>query len=315
MLVLSQAEVAAILDLPRLIDAVEAAMIDLSAGTASVPPRVGAFVAAREAILAGMPAYLPSAGALTAKLVSVFPHNAERPTHQAIICCFDPDDGTPLAVMDGTLITAMRTAAGSASATRVLARPDSGVVAIVGTGVQARAHIAAIQATLANPRFLVAGRDRAKAVALADDIAGVAADSIEEAIRSADIVCLATHADTPVVQRAWLRPGTHLNSVGYNSAGAGEVDRATIVDAYVVVESRAAAFAPPPAGAVELVDVLCADDVPEIGEVLVGDRRTRADADEITVYKSVGVAVQDAAAASFVLAEARRRGVGVEVIL
>src|SRR5205807_6860012 len=125
-------------------------------GTASVPPRVGAFVADRSAVLAAMPAYLPSAGALTSKLVSVFPQNRDRPTHQAIICCFDPDNGTPVAVMDGTLITAMRTAAGSASASRALARPDSQVVAVVGTGVQARAHIDAIKAALRHPRFLIA---------------------------------------------------------------------------------------------------------------------------------------------------------------
>ena len=315
MLVLSEAEVASVLDMPRLIDAVERAMVDLSAGTASVPPRVGAFVADRSAVLAAMPAYLPSAGALTSKLVSVFPQNRDRPTHQAIICCFDPENGTPTAVMDGTLITAMRTAAGSASATRALARPDSEVVAIVGTGVQARSHVDALRAALDAPRFVIAGRDPARARALADEIAGVTADSIEEAVRAADIVCLATHADGPVVRRDWLRPGTHVNSVGYNTQGTGEVDRATITDAYVVVESRGAAFAPPPAGAVELLDVLVADDTAEIGEVLRGTRPARADAAQLTVYKSVGVAVQDAAAASFVLAEARARGIGTEVAL
>lgn len=315
MLVLSQADVASILDMRTLIDAVETAMIDLSAGTASVPPRVGAFVADRSAVLAAMPAYLPSVGALTSKLVSVFPANRERPTHQAIICCFDPDNGTPIAVMDGTLITAMRTAAGSASATRALARPDAEVVAIVGTGVQARAHIDAMKEALRRPRFLVAGRDRARARALADEIAGTAADSIEEAVRSADIVCLATHADAPVVRREWLRPGVHVNSVGYNTQGTGEVDRATVTNAYVVVESRAAAFAPPPAGAVELLDVISADRTVEIGEVLRGTVPGRPDDDAMTLYKSVGVAVQDAAAASLVLAEARVRGTGTDVAL
>jgi ornithine cyclodeaminase len=314
-LVLSQADVASIIDMPRLIDVVEAAMIDLSAGTASVPPRVGAFVAERSAVLAAMPAYLPSVGALTSKLVSVFPQNRDRPTHQAIICCFDPDDGTPIAVMDGTLITAMRTAAGSASATRALARSDAEVVAIVGTGVQAHAHIEAMKAALRRPRFLVGGRDRERARALADEIAGVAADSIEEAVRAADIVCLATHAEAPVVRREWLRPGAHVNSVGYNTQGIGEVDRATVTDAYVVVESRAAAFAPPPAGAVELLDVIGADDTVEIGEVLRGARSGRRDDAAITLYKSVGVAVQDAAAASYVLTEARARGAGTEVAL
>src|SRR5205814_1465075 len=133
--VLSQSEIASVLDMGRLIDAVQAAMVDVSAGRASVPPRVGAVVTERSAILAAMPAYLPSAGALTTKLVSVFPENRDRPTHQAVICCFDPDTGSPIALLDGTLITAMRTAAGSAVATRLLARGDARRVAVVGTGV------------------------------------------------------------------------------------------------------------------------------------------------------------------------------------
>ena len=142
---LSQAEVASVLDMVQLIDAVEAAMVDLSAGRASVPARVGAVVAERHAILAAMPAYLPSSAALTTKLVSVFPENRDRPTHQAVICCFDPETGSPVAIMDGTLITAMRTAAGSALATRMLARSNSAVVAIIGTGVQAGTHVQALR--------------------------------------------------------------------------------------------------------------------------------------------------------------------------
>ncbi|MEY2433054.1 MAG: hypothetical protein QOC92_2779 [Acidimicrobiaceae bacterium] len=283
-------------------------MVDLSAGRASVPPRVGATVADRGAILAAMPAYLPSSGALETKLVSVFPQNRDRPTHQAVICCFDPDNGTPTALMDGTLITAMRTAAGSAFATRQLARPDSAVVAIVGPGVQARAHLEALRC-IGLEQFVVAGRDRVKVDAFADEHS-IKASSVEAAVRDADIVCTTTHADAPVVQREWLRPGTHINSVGYNTQGTGELDAATIRDAFVVVESRAAAFAPPPAGAVELLGVLEPDGTAEIGEL-----PTRADDGQITVYKSVGVAVQDAAAASLVLAEARARGLGVEVTL
>jgi ornithine cyclodeaminase len=307
-LVLSQSDVASVLDMSRLIDAVEAAMVDLSAGRASVPPRVGATVADRSAMLAAMPAYLPSSGALETKLVSVFPQNRDRPTHQAVICCFDPDNGTPMALMDGTLITAMRTAAGSAFATRQLARPESAVVAIVGPGVQARTHLEALRC-IGLEQFVVAGRDRVKVDAFADEHS-IKASSVENAVRDADIVCTTTHADAPVVHREWLRPGTHVNSVGYNTQGSGELDAATIRDAFVVVESRAAAFAPPPAGAVELLGVLEPDGTAEIGEL-----PTRADDAQITVYKSVGVAVQDAAAASLVLAEARARGLGVEIAM
>jgi ornithine cyclodeaminase len=308
-LVLSQSDVALVLDMDRLIDAVEAAMVDVSAGRASVPPRVGAVVAERSAILAAMPAFLPSSEALTTKLVSVFPENRDRPTHQAIICCFDPMTGTPIAIIDGTLITAMRTAAGSASATRQLARANSAVVAIVGTGVQAGTHVLALGA-IGMKEFVVTGRDAGKVSAFATEHSVDSSASIEEAVRAADIVCVATHADAPVIERDWIRPGTHINSVGYNTQGTGELDAATIRDAFVVVESRAAAFAPPPAGAVELLGVLDANEVAEIGE-----KPTRTDDDQITVYKSVGVAVQDAAAAALVLTAARARGLGVEVAL
>jgi len=309
MLVLSQSDVASVLDMARLIDAVQAAMVDLTAGRASVPPRVGAVVADRDAILAAMPAYLPSSAALTTKLVSVFPQNHDRPTHQAVICCFDPETGTPIAVMDGTLITAMRTAAGSALATRQLARANSAVVAIVGSGVQAGTHVQALRCIGMN-QFVVAGRDPGKAAAMAEGLSLETSSSIEAAVRAADVVCVTTHADAPVIERDWIRPGTHINSVGYNPQGTGELDAATMRDAFVVVESRAAAFAPPPAGAVELLGVLDPPDVSEIGELPV-----RADDAQITVYKSVGVAVQDAAAAALVLAEARARGLGVEVAI
>jgi alanine dehydrogenase len=308
-LILSQSDVASVLDMARLIDAVEAAMVDLSAGRASVPARVGAVVAERSAILAAMPAFLPSSDALTTKLVSVFPENRDRPTHQAVICCFDPANGTPIAVMDGTLITAMRTAAGSALATRMLARTGSVDVAIVGTGVQAGTHVQALRA-IGMTEFVVAGRDddRVQAFANRHDIR--VSSSVEGAVRGAEVVCLTTHADAPVIERDWIRPGTHINSVGYNTQGTGELDRTTIRDAFVVVESRAAALAPPPAGAVELIGVVGPEDVAEIGE-----RPSRADDNQITVYKSVGVAVQDAAAASLVLTGARARGIGVEVTI
>jgi ornithine cyclodeaminase len=324
MLALSRADVAELLDLPALVDAVAAAMVDLSTGAASAPPRVAAEVPDR-GLLAAVPAHLPSAGALTTKLVSLFPGNRDRPTHQAVICCFDPADGTPLAVLDGTHITAMRTAAGSSVATRLLARPDSRVVAVIGTGVQARAHLALFAALSQAERYVVAGRDAGEADALARSVAadlGIRVEaraSVRDAIAEADVVCATTHADVPVVTRDMLAEGTHVNSVGYNSAGQGEVDAATVRDAVVVVESRSSALAPPPAGAVELrraIDsgVVGPDVVhAELGELITGTRTGRTGPADITLYKSVGVAVQDAAAAALVLAAARARGIGAQV--
>ncbi len=325
MLVISAAEVASLLDLDALADALQAAMAELSAGRASVPPRVAAMVTEQDAMLAAMPAFLPSAGALTAKLVSLYPHNQDRPTHQALICCFDPATGTPVAVIDGTHVTAARTAAGSAVATRLLARPGASRVAVIGTGVQAHAHARALARLPGVQVVLLAGRDASKARALAGELvsAGVPAQAIasaEDAVRSADVVCAATHAAAPVLRREWLRPGAHVNSVGYNAGGEGEIDAATIRDALVVVESRAAALSPPPAGAIELVravesHAIDAGHIVEVGQVAAGTARGRAGDTQLTLYKSVGVAVQDAAAAALILAAAQERGAGVRITM
>ena len=325
MLVISAAEVASLLDLDALADALQAAMADLSAGRASVPPRVAAMVTEQDAMLAAMPAFLPSAGALTAKLVSLYPHNQDRPTHQALICCFDPATGTPVAVIDGTHVTAARTAAGSAVATRLLARPGASRVAVIGTGVQAHAHARALARLPGVQVVLIAGRDPSKARALAGELvfAGVPAQAIasaEDAVRSADVVCAATHAAAPVLRREWLRPGAHVNSVGYNAGGEGEIDAATIRDALVVVESRAAALSPPPAGAIELVravesHAIDAGHIVEVGQVAAGTARGRAGDTQLTLYKSVGVAVQDAAAAALILTAAQERGAGVRITM
>ena len=327
MLILTAAEVEAALDLDELRDAVAAAMVDLSAGRASMPSRIAALVPERHALLAVMPAFLPSADALTTKLVSLFPENRDRPTHQALICCFDPATGTPVAVMDGRVITESRTAAAAALSARLLARADARVAAVIGTGAQAHAHALALAR---DPRFttlLIAGR-RADAVAgLVGEVAAhvrrglvvEAAPSIETGVRAADVVAAATHTDTPVVRREWLQPGTHVSSVGFNTAGEGEVDQPTVIDAALFVESRESALTPPPTGGIEIARALASGAITrdhiraEIGEVVAGTAPGRRDDAEITLYKSVGVAVQDAAAAALVLRIARERGLGTEV--
>ena len=323
MRILSERDVEALLDLDELVEALARAMAALSAGSASVPPRVAASVPDR-GLLAAMPAYLPGAGALTTKLVSVFPGNATAglPTHQAVIAAFDPATGVPVAVMDGRRITAARTAAGSALATRLLARPESEVLAILGTGVQARAHAVAVPRVRTIREIRVAGRDPARARSLVDDLGppARAVPSFREAVLGADVVCATTHAPEPVVRRDWLAPGTHVNSVGYSLEGV-ELDDATVADAVVVVESRQAALAPPPSGANDLVwrirdGVITESHVhAEVGELVTRARPGRTSAEQITLYKSVGVAVQDAAAAALVLAAAEARGVGIDVEL
>ena len=296
-------------------------MADLSAGRASMPSRIAAMVPERDGLLAAMPAFLPSARALTTKLVSLFPRNTDRPTHQAVIVVFDPDHGSPVALMDGEAITAARTAAGSALATDLLARPEPYRLVVIGTGVQARAHLRAVSRVRKFGSICVAGRDVEKAKALALELGGGnfrevgAYVSIQQAVREADVICACTHSPEPVVRREWLKDGTHVNSVGYNTAGR-EVDGATFRDALVVVESRAATLAPPPAGSNDIAMAIAErafgpDRVhAELGELVTHARPGRTDDKQITLYKSVGVAVQDAAAAAMVLEAARREGVG-----
>jgi alanine dehydrogenase len=312
---LSQADVRELLDLDALVDALADAHAELSAGKASMPPRIAALVAQQEGLLGVMPSYLPSTG-LACKLVSLFPHNKDRETHQAVICVFDPDNGTPLAVMDGAYITATRTAAGSALATRLLAREESSVLALVGTGVQARSHARALTRVRDFSEIRVAGRERAKAEALARELgpAATAAGSYQEAIRGADVVAATTHSTEPVVRREWLSPGTHVNSVGLNPSGR-EVDDATVADSLLVVESRESALAPPPAGAPDLAGIDPSHVHAELGELVSGAKLGRTSPEQISLYKSVGVAVQDAAAATLVLAAARERSAGREIEL
>jgi alanine dehydrogenase len=326
-LILARHEVEAALDRDRLVDVVAAAMAELSSGAASVPSRTAALVEAVGGALMAMPAYVPGADALAAKLVCQFPQNPDRglPSHVAIIAVFDPETGVPLAVMDGEAITAERTAAGSALSVRLLARSDAAVLAVLGTGVQARSHGRAVARVRPLRELRVAGRDRAKAEALAAELGGelgvpATAAGYREAIAGADIVCACTHSPDPVVQGAWLEPGMHVTSVGVNGAGR-ELDAEAVARSLVVVESRAAALSPFPTGSNDLAwairdGAITADDVhAELGELVSGTRPGRTGSGQITLYKSVGVAAQDAAAAALVLSIARATGVGTEVAL
>jgi ornithine cyclodeaminase/alanine dehydrogenase-like protein (mu-crystallin family) len=291
MLLLTRADVEALLDLDELIDALAAAHAELSAGSASMPARIAAF--APDGLLGSMPAYLPSAG-LGCKLVSLFPHNRDRDTHQAAIMMFDPADGTPVALLDGTYVTAMRTAAAAALAAKLLAREDARVLAICGTGVQSRAAQRLFPRIRDFAEVRVAGRGE-----------------FEDAVRGADVVHAATHSPEPVVRLEWLSEGVHVGSVGYNAPGS-ELDPAIVGRAALIcVESRGSSFAPPPGGAPELAGV-DPETVVELGELVAGTPG-RGGAAEITLYKSVGVAVQDLAAAALVLRAARERNIGLEI--
>lgn len=295
MLVLDQEQVAALLDVDLLLGRLERAFVELSAGRASVPPRTAAF--APNGLLGAMPGYVD--GVLAAKLVSVFPEH--EPSHQALIAVFDADTGTPLAVMDGTHITAVRTGASSAVASRALAREDARVLAILGAGVQGRSHLDAVRRVREFEQVRVASRSFERAQALAADADATPVESFEEAARGADVVCCCTDASEPVLQHEWLAEGAHVCSVGASQQGP-ELDDATVRAGLLCVESRVA-FQPPPAGSFELQG-LAPERAVELGEVLAGTRDGRTSEHELTVYKSMGHAVEDAAAAALVLERA-----------
>ena len=246
------------------------------------------------------------------KMATFYPGNTELPTHMAVIALFDPKTGQPLALMDGTEITATRTGASSAVSIRALARQDARVLAVLGAGVQGRSHVAAARRVRDFDELRVASRNVEHARALAGDVGAVAVDSFEEAVRGADVVCVCTDAPEPVLSAEWLASGTHVSSVGVSREGP-ELDHATVTAGLLVVESRVA-FEPYPAGAHELQG-LDPDSAVELGEVLAGTREGRSSPEQITVYKSMGHAVEDAAAAGLVYRQAREHGIGTEVEL
>jgi alanine dehydrogenase len=322
--VLTAADVERVLDPDELVEALADAFARLSAGEVSMPQRIAVEVPERRGAVLLMGAHLEGRPSLTTKLVSLFPDNPKDgpPTHQAAVLVFDAATGTPAALMDGTSVTELRTAAGSRLATRLLARPDASVLAIVGTGVQARAHARALARERRWAEVRIAGRDECAAERLAGALRDElslpvdAADSVGAALVGAEVVCATTAATEPVVRRDALEPGVHVNSVGYTTAGR-EVDAETVRDALVVVESRAAAMAESNDIRWAIRDGVAAEDPvhAELGEIVAGIRPGRTGPDQITLYKSMGVAAEDDAAAALALAGAERAGAGAVVEL
>jgi ornithine cyclodeaminase/alanine dehydrogenase-like protein (mu-crystallin family) len=313
LLYLSRAEVERLLDVDAMLSALANALVIFSSGVTSVPPRVAARVPDL-GLLGAMAGYVPGV-ALEIKLVSVFPGNHARghPSHQGLIALFDEHDGTPLAVMDGAYITAIRTGGTAAVAANALARSDAKVLAILGAGVQGGSHLETFTRLRDFDEIRVASRDQAKARSLAARHPRArVATTFEGAVRGADVVACCTDARQPVIRREWLAPGVHVSSVG--GTFGPEVDPETIAAAKVFVEWRGAALNAPPAGAHELQG-LDANTLTEIGEVLAGTREGRTSDRDITVYKSTGHAVEDAATARLVYDRALAEGAGVNLPL
>ena len=289
MIVLDEAQVRSLLRMEELIPAMADAMRDLSSGKVVQPLRTVVPVAEHNGFFGVMPA---CGGALGAKLVTFFPNNEGIPTHHAVIVLFRPETGEPLVMMDGRLITEMRTAAVSAVATDLLARRDVNVLAILGSGVQARSHLEALRIVRQFREVRVWSPRHAADFAREHGISASA--SAEEAVRGADVIVVATSATTPILKGAWLSAGAHVNAVGATRPNWRELDDDCVVRAKLFVESREAASK-------ETGDVIAAQNiVAELGELIAGSKPGRASLEEITLYKSVGVAIEDVAAAQLV---------------
>lgn len=276
-------------------------------------------------VLASMPGWVASPSATGAKVITVHPgnHGTVRDAHQGAVLLFDQDTGSLAAVVDATAITRIRTAAASAVATRALARDDADSLAVIGAGVQARAHLEAIRLVRPIKSVRIWSRASEHARALAQDLRSqdrmdvVVAPSAREAVRDAAIVCTVTSSPTPVLEGAWLAEGTHVNAVGACLPHMREVDTATVVRSALFVDRRESTLN-------EAGDVLipmkegtiAADHIrAEVGDVLVGRHPGRSGNSEITLFKSLGLAVEDLAAAGHVLEAARKAGTGVSVEL
>lgn len=279
-----------------LIAAMERALIELSAGRVVQPVRQLLRVERHDGWFLSMPAAGESVGI---KLVTLYPGNAAHglPTHLAVILLFRPETGEALAVMDGRLITEMRTAAVSAAATRVMAAPDARVLAVLGSGVQAHAHLEALKHVRDFGEIRVWSRTPEHAERFAAEV-GARAMTAEEAVRGADVVVTATTATEPILQGAWLKPGAHVNAVGWNGADSRELDDAAMAH-LVVVDSRDAARD-------QCGDVRGsgAEIHAELGEVLAGQKPV--DPGRTTIFDSVGLAIEDIAAAALVYEAASR---------
>ncbi len=326
LLLLSAEEVRKALPMAEAIEIVKGAFAQLSTGKANVPLRTQLPVEKHEGVTLFMPAYLSESDALGAKVVSVFPRNLEKglPTIFAVVIVVDSETGCPVALMDGTYLTALRTGAASGAATDLLARKDAKVAAIFGAGVQARTQLLAVCTVRKIEKVWVYDIVRERAEAYAAEMKGFApipsdikvASTPKEAVQEADVICTATTSSTPVFNGEDLKPGVHINAIGSFTPKMQEVDEVTIRRANkIVVDSRSACLAeagdliiPISKGVISEKDIYA-----ELGEIAAGLKPGREKDDEITYFKSVGNAVQDVSVAKRVLEKARELGLGKEV--
>jgi len=320
MRILSGADVLALVDMRAAIDAMREAFEALSRGEAIAPLRLALDTPSGTALF--MPGHISASGATAAKVVMVHPGNPALglPVIHAVVLVLEERTGRPVALMDGTRLTALRTGAAGGLAAELLARPDASVVALFGSGVQARSQLEAVRCVRPVQEVRIVSADRASAEALAAAQDGVRARVVEEpdeAVAGAHVVITATNSATPVFDGSLIEAGTHVTGIGSFTPEMREVDTALVRRARVFVDQREAALAEAGDLIGPITDGAVGEDVivAEIGEVAAGILPGRTSPDEVTFFKSVGNAVQDVAIAHRVLREASRTGRGVLVDL
>ncbi|KHL96697.1 hypothetical protein QW71_05430 [Paenibacillus sp. IHB B 3415] len=322
MLIINGKEVAEILTMESCIAVMETVLADLSEGEAVQSLRQVLPLEERN-VLGMMPGYLRREGIAGAKIISVFPgnHGSGLPSHQGMVSLFDAATGVPLAMVDGQSITAIRTAAVSAAATKLLAREEAESLAVLGTGEQARSHLEAMLQVRGIKRTKVWSRTPGKARAFADAMSSrwnaeiTAALSVEDAVMDADIICTATAAGEPVLHGAWVKPGAHINAIGACRAHERELDTALVAGARLYVDRLESAVHEAGDYLIPLSEgAITADHIiGEIGGLLKGRVPGRRSSDEITLFKGLGLAVQDLAAGFYIYKQAGALHKGVEI--
>lgn len=324
--VLTASDLRRALPMAEAIAAMKTAFAEVSAARAQIPLRTPIDIPEHDAVTLVMPAHLPAFGALAVKIVSVFPRNPEQglPTIHAVVVALDSATGQPIALIEGASLTALRTGAASGAATDLLSRPECRSLGIFGSGAQARTQAEAVCAVRPIETIRIFSLDPPGAQKMADEVAaaGLAkevrvAASPQEVVRDADVICTATTSRTPVFRDADLQTGTHLNAIGAFTPEMAEIDPDTVARALIVVDSRTAALAE----AGDLIQPIRNGRLPEggihaeLGEIVLGQHPGRNDPNQITLFKSVGLAAQDAMAATAALRRADELGLGQTVEL
>jgi ornithine cyclodeaminase len=323
MLILNQQDVTTLLTMEKCVGLMAETLSALARGEATLPLRTVFLIP--DGAFAVMPAALANPSTVGAKIITVLPknHGTQFDSHQGAVLLFDTKNGSLLSVMDATSITTIRTAAVSGVATRALAKKDAKTLTILGAGVQGHSHLEAMFAVREFESVRIWSRNAAHAQTLAGvarDKHGAKADvspTAKDAVAGADVICTTTSSTEPILLGEWLSPGAHVNAVGTSQPHARELDSAAVARSRLYVDRRESALKEPGdiITPLENGDITPDHIVGEIGEVLIGGAPGRSNLDEITLFKSLGLAIEDLASAHFLYAEALRTHTGVQVDL